>query len=466
MTQSIAIIGAGISGLTSAYYLKKNFPEYDVTIYEASVHTGGKIHTVRRNGFTIELGPESYLGRKHIMTDIAKELGMEDEIVTNETGQAYIYANNELYKIPGGSILGIPTDWKPFYQSKLISRKGKMRAGRELFIRPLAMDKDMSVGTFFRKRLGDEVLENLVEPLMGGIYGANIDELSLMSTFPNFKEQEERYGSLIKGMRQVKKEREKNKEEGAPKGQFNQFKNGLGSFIDKLVEYLRKEGVNFMFGTKVEKLNHTEEGVDLTLNNGDVQSFEGTIITTPHQAFIDWFKDDPKMDYFKTMPSTSVATVVLAFDEKDIENTYDGTGFVIARSSNTNITACTWTSKKWPHTTPEGKVLVRAYVGKPGETIIEDSSKAELVELVLEDLSKMMNIKGRPVLELVTKMPNSMPQYLVGHRDEIKAIKHHVKETYPNIEMTGASFEAVGLPDCISQASQAVQSLMMTLKTK
>ena len=188
MTKSIAIIGAGITGLSSAYFIKKQRPDIDVTIYEASNRTGGKIQTYRTEGYTIELGPESYLGRKQIMTDIAKEVGLENDLITNQTGQSYIYAKNKLFPIPAGSILGVPTDVKPFLKTKLISPTGKLIAGLDLFKKSIEIEHDISVGSFFRQRLGDEVLENLIEPLMGGIYGTNIDDLSLMSTFPEFKQ--------------------------------------------------------------------------------------------------------------------------------------------------------------------------------------------------------------------------------------------------------------------------------------
>ena len=229
MSKNIAVIGGGITGLSAAYYLKKEHPEYDVTIIEATNRTGGKIQTYRKDGFTIELGPESYLGRKTIMTDLATEVGLGDELITNQTGQSYIYARNRLYPIPGGSIMGIPTDLKPFMTTQLISLKGKLRAAMDLTKKPIEMDGDISVGDFFRQRLGDEVLENLIEPLMGGIYGTDIDKLSLMSTFPNFKEREEEFGSLIKGMRHEKLLRQRKKQlyPGAPKGQFKQFRHLL-----------------------------------------------------------------------------------------------------------------------------------------------------------------------------------------------------------------------------------------------
>ena len=171
MSKKVAIIGAGITGLSSAYYLKHYKPDIDVTIFEATNRPGGKIQTYRKDGYTIELGPESYLGRKTIMTDIAKDIGLEDDLITNETGQSYIFAKNKLYPIPGGSIMGIPTDIKPFLKTRLISPIGKLRAGLDLVIPPIKIEDDISVGAFFRRRLGNEVLENLIEPLMGGIYG-------------------------------------------------------------------------------------------------------------------------------------------------------------------------------------------------------------------------------------------------------------------------------------------------------
>ena len=172
------------------------------------------------------------------MTDLAKDIGLENDLITNTTGQSYIFAKNKLYPIPGGSIMGIPTDIKPFIKTKLISPLGKLRAGLDLFKKPIEIEDDISVGDFFRQRLGDEVLENLIEPLMGGIYGTNIDDLSLMSTFPNFKEKEEQFGSLIKGMKDEKEQRVKRRQlyPGAPKGQFKQFRHGLSSFIEALAK--------------------------------------------------------------------------------------------------------------------------------------------------------------------------------------------------------------------------------------
>ncbi|MEP9852326.1 protoporphyrinogen oxidase [Staphylococcus aureus] len=464
MAKSIAIIGAGITGLSSAYFIKKQRPDIDVTIYEASGRTGGKIQTYRTEGYTIELGPESYLGRKQIMTDIAKEIGLENDLITNQTGQSYIYAKNKLFPIPGGSILGVPTDIKPFLNTKLISPLGKLKAGLDLFKKPINMKNDLSVGSFFRQRLGDEVLENLIEPLMGGIYGTNIDDLSLMSTFPEFKQREEQFGSLIKGMRYEKEQRQKKRQlyPGAPKGQFKQFRHGLSSFIEALTQYVSNQGVKIKYNTPVHDIIGSQKMYDIVTEETKTQ-YDSVLVTTPHQTFMKWFGNDSSFNYFNTMNSTTVATVVLAFDESNIENTYDGTGFVIARTSQTSITACTWTSKKWPFTTPKGKILIRAYVGKPNDTVVDDQTDEEIVNIVKSDLSQMMTFKGAPDFTIVNRLPKSMPQYHIGHIDRIKEIQAHVKTNYPKLRITGASFEAVGLPDCIKQGQSAVKELLEEL---
>lgn len=461
LSKKIAIIGAGITGLSSAYFIKKQDPTIEVTIFEASNRPGGKIQTYRHEGYTIELGPESYLGRKTIMTDMAKDIGLENDLITNTTGQSYIYAKNKLFPIPGGSIMGIPTDIKPFIKTKLISPIGKLRAGMDLFKKPIQIEDDISVGDFFRKRLGDEVLENLIEPLMGGIYGTNIDELSLMSTFPNFKEKEEQFGSLIKGMKDEKEQRIKHRQlyPGAPKGQFKQFRHGLSSFIEALAENVQNKGVNIRYNTQVRDIKVSQKDYEILLEDSS-ETFDGVLVTTPQQVFMKWFSHDPAFDYFNKMDSTTVATVVMAFDEKNIENTYDGTGFVIARTSQTDITACTWTSKKWPFTTPEGKVLIRAYVGKPGDTVVDDHTDDEIVSIVRKDLRKMMTFKGDPDFTIVNRLPKSMPQYHVGHIKNIKIIQQHIKNTYPSLRITGAPFEAVGLPDCIQQGKNAVEEIL------
>lgn len=459
--KKVAVIGAGITGLSAAYYLQQQL-DVDIDILEQSDRVGGKIKTYQGDGYTIELGPESYLGRKQIMNELAAEIGMADDLVTNNTGQSYIYANNKLYPMPGGSIMGIPTEVKPFLATKLLSPSGKARAGLDYFIKPKKMKTDVSVGEFFRRRLGNEALENLIEPLLSGIYGANIDRLSLKSTFPNFKEQEEAHGSLIKGMR-VQKAQTGRPSTGKKKGQFRQFKNGLQSFVERLAEVVQQQGAVVKFNSAVSAIDKKGDTYTVTVNDKEEQ-YDGVIVTVPHTVFNRWFDEAP-LGFFKYMETTSVATVVMAFDESQVNNEENGTGFVIARNSDTIITACTWTDKKWEHAAPPGKVLLRAYVGRPGSDIVKESTDEELVKLARRDLDKMMELNGEPEFTIVTRLLNSMPQYDVGHIDRVRHVQRYMEQTYPGLLLTGASFEAVGLPDCISQGKASAEKLALHLQS-
>ncbi|WP_411842226.1 protoporphyrinogen oxidase [Salinicoccus sp. HZC-1] len=453
--KKVAIIGAGITGLSAAYYLSKQ-DDLEIDLFEKDNRAGGKIKTHRQDGFTIELGPESYLARKEILTELAEEIGMGDDLVRNSTGQSYIYSNNKLSPLPKGAVLGVPTELRPFLTTELVSASGKLKAGLDLLKKPAPLYTDVSVGSFFRRRLGDDVLENMIEPLLSGIYATNIDELSLMSTFPYFKEREEKYGSLIKGAI-AEKPQQSSQPAKKKQGQFLQFKNGLQSFIDHLLEVIIEKGVDARFNMNVESI--VKNGSSYTIEvNGESKKYDNIIIATPHFQYKRWFNDLP-LEYFKHMGATSVATVVMAFDSKQVKNDIDGTGFVVSRRMDTSITACTWTNKKWKHSTPAGKALLRAYVGRPGDFIVGEKSDDEIARLARKDLDKIMDLEGEPEFTIVTKLEHSMPQYKVGHKSRIDAIHKYMAEHYPGIILTGASHYGVGLPDCVSQAKDAADQI-------
>ncbi|GAA3722820.1 protoporphyrinogen oxidase [Salinicoccus jeotgali] len=456
--KKIAVIGAGITGLSAAYYLSK-LEDVEVDVYEKSDRAGGKINTYRKDGYAIELGPESYLARKQSMTDLAEEIGLGDDLVRNSTGTSYIYVNNKLSSLPKGSVLGMPTELVPFMTTDLISANAKLRAGVDFLKKPTPVYTDISVGHFFRGRLGDEVLENIIEPLLSGIYSTKIDELSLLSTFPHFKELEEQHGSLIKGVYHQKNQKAGGAKTptGKKQGQFLQFKHGLQSFIDRLKETTEQQGASMHFGYDVSAIKKHGKRYRLTANER-TKEYDNIIVTTPHFQYKRWF-NDLSLEYFKHMEATSVATVVMAFDENQVKNDIDGTGFVVSRKMDTTITACTWTSKKWTYSAPEGKALLRAYVGRPGDPIVNEKDDDEIIRLARKDLDDIMTINGEPELSIVTRLKNSMPQYKVGHKEMIAGIKEYMAKQYPGIILTGASHNGVGLPDCVDQAIEAVESI-------
>ncbi|WP_099353451.1 protoporphyrinogen oxidase [Fredinandcohnia onubensis] len=466
--QKVVVIGGGITGLTVAYYLQKEAREKGLdikcTLLEASHRLGGKVQTVERDGFVIERGPDSFLARKKSASRLVNEVGLGDKLVNNTAGKSYVLVNGRLHPMPGGSIMGIPTQIGPFITTGLFTPFGKLRAAMDFVLPRTPGEGDQSLGQFFRRRLGDEVVENLIEPLLSGIYAGDIDQLSLMSTFPQFYQVEQKYRSLILGMKQTTPPKPKTSGETnpAPKGQFLTVTTGLQSFIDA-IEAKLEPGTVFK-GIKVDGIEKQSSHYVIKLNNGKEITADSVVVATPHHVTQSIFNQYSFFDSFKEMPSTSVATVAMAFPEDAIKKDIDGTGFVVSRNNDYIITAVTWTHKKWPHTTPEGKVLLRCYVGKAGDEAIVDQSDEEIVKVVLDDLNKTMNITDQPEFSIVTRWKDAMPQYTVGHKDRIESVKNNVAEQLPGVFLAGSSYEGLGLPDCIDQGEEAVNKVLEYLK--
>lgn len=465
--QMVAIIGGGIAGLTAAFYLQKIIQEkklpIEIKLIEASHRLGGKLQTVIRDGFTIERGPDSFLARKTSMVRLAKEVGMENQLVANSTGKSYVLVNDKLHSMPGGSIMGIPTEIGPFITTGLFSVPGKVRAAADFILPKSPGGKDQSLGGFFRRRLGNEVVENLIEPLLSGIYAGDIDQMSLMSTFPQFYEVEQKYRSLILGMKKTAPSQPKMSEKKIEKkGAFLTFKTGLQSFAEAIEAKLDPNMI--LKGHRVDKIVKGNRGYELYLNNRETLFADCIIAATPHKITQAMFSEYYLFDPFKSVPSTSVATVALAFPEEAVKKDIDGTGFVVSRNSDYSITACTWTHKKWAHSTPEGKVLLRCYVGRAGDEAIVDLSDDQIIKIVLDDLNKTMDITMKPDFAVVSRWKDSMPQYTVGHKQRLETIKKQLKAELPGVFIAGASYGGVGVPDCIDQGEAAVKDVVEFLQ--
>lgn len=465
--QRVVIIGGGITGLATAYYLQKHAAEhnlpFEVKLIEASHRLGGKIQTVIQDGYVIERGPDSFLERKQSALRLAKEVGIDHLLVNNSAGQSFILANERIYPMPGGSIMGIPTEVGPFITTQLFSVTGKMRAAADLLIPRSCMKEDQSLGHFFRRRLGDEVLENLIEPLLSGIYAGDIDQLSLMSTFPQFYQVEQKYRSLILGMRKTSLQKPESTEGSTKKqGMFLTVATGLQSFVEAIESKLLPQSV--IKGYRVEAVTKAGEEYEIELNSRERIMADSVVVAVPHLTASSIFSKYNYFSVFKDVPATSVATVALAFPEKAIKKDINGTGFVVSRNSDFSITACTWTHKKWPHSTPKGKVLLRCYVGRPGHETIVDLSDDEIINIVLDDLNKTMDITEKPELSVVTRWKDSMPQYTVGHQKRIETVTEMMAEELPGIFLAGSSYQGIGVPDCIDQAEAAVKKVLKYLQ--
>ncbi len=463
--KKVVVVGGGITGLSATYYLKKQMDctglPYDITLLEASARLGGKINTIHKQGFTIEQGPDSFLARKKPGMDLLKELGLTDRLIRNHTGQAYVSVDDRLHPIPQGTYMGIPVQEQPLLDSEIVTEAGKRRALDEVNVAKGAVAPDQSLGTFFRSRFGEELVDNLLEPLLSGIYSGDIDQMSLMATFPQFYHLEQKYGSLLRGLREELPQSQANT--GKKAGQFMTLKQGLTTLVDALATAIGED--SFQLGTKVIDIKKGSP-YQITLQDGSVVEADAVIMATPHHVVPAVFTDNPFLSKLNEVPLASVANVVLAFDASTIKKELDGTGFVVSRKSPYTITACTWTQRKWPHTTPDGKVLLRAFVGKPSDQKVVALSDDEMVHVVRKDLAQIMGIMATPEFTMVNRFLHAMPQYTVGHHELIKQMQRKMATSLPGVFLAGASYHGVGIPDCIGQGKEAAESVIDFLQNR
>jgi oxygen-dependent protoporphyrinogen oxidase len=467
--KQIVILGGGITGLSAAFYVQKLFGEQklpvSITVIEQSEHLGGKINTLHKEGFIIEKGPDSFLARKMPMIELTQELGLEDQLVpTNpQAKKTYILRKGRLHRMPAGLVLGIPTQMMPFLKTNLLSIKGKLRAGLDLLLPQRKESSDESLGGFLERRLGREVVENIAEPLLAGIYAGDTRKLSLQATFPQFQVSEHKFGSLIKGMLANKKNPAvvTDAPEVAKNSLFLSYKNGLRTIIDGLVGALKE--TKLLTGQTAVAINALARGYQITLANGERVAADGIIVALPAFATAKLFPQIQLVQALAQIPYVSVANVILAFDHRNIGHDLDGSGFLVPRKEGRFITACTWTSAKWKHTAPDDKVLLRCYVGRSGAEGWTALSDKEIVKLVRNDLQQILGISAEPAFTEVTRLLRSMPQYPVGHLQTIKAARNQLNETMPEVFLAGAAYQGVGLPDCIQQGKEAAQQVMNSL---
>ncbi|WNR45829.1 protoporphyrinogen oxidase [Paenibacillus roseipurpureus] len=462
------IIGGGITGLSAAFYLKKGLEAagdspFRISVVEKSLAFGGKIHTLERDGFVIEKGPDSFLARKRPIIDLAYDLGLEHELTgTNpKAKKTFIVSGRKLHPMPPGLVLGIPTQMTPFMKTGLISPLGKLRAAMDLLKPKRMMTEDESLGHFLQRRLGTEVLERIVEPLLAGIYAGDTFKLSLKSTFPQFRAMEQKHRSLILGMMASRKqvaEETAHLPAAIRSSVFVTFKRGLQSLVNSLLEALST--VDLRPGEGVVSVRKSKgHQVEVTFEDGHVEIVEGVIVTTPTYQAAKLLTELPASSVLANIDYISVANVIMAFNREDIPFELDASGFLVPKREGYTITACTLTSAKWLHAAPAGKVLLRCYIGRAGEQSWPAWSDQELIQKARHDIQDLLGIAAEPIFAEVTRLMHSMPQYPVGHLEQLVHFRKELQAAMPNVLVTGAGFHGVGLPDCIRQGKEAAEQL-------
>ncbi len=458
----VVIIGGGIAGLAAAYRLTQTAPERAITLIEGDTRLGGKIVTERVDGFVIEGGPDTFLSLKPRGLGLCRELGLEDRLHgTNEKiRRTYVMRGGKLYELPEGLTGLIPSRFGPMARTSLISPVGKFRMGLDYFIPSRSPDGDESLAAFVERRLGHELYDRLIEPLMGGIYAGDGEELSLAATFPQLRQAELEHGGLIKGMVAAKKRQQP---EGTKKlSAFLTPTTGLAEIVEALEAKL--SGVEARLGNRTARVDAASGGYAVVLENGESIRADAVIFATPAFAAADLVAElDPEMaKTLREIPYVSTATVSVAYPLAHIPRPLDGYGYIIPRAEGRPILACTWTSTKFPHRAPEGFGLIRAFIGRAGQEDLIGRSDDELLDLVHDELRRTLGITAPPVLHRVFRWPKAMPQYTLGHLDRLALIDKRLA-AHPGLFVAGNAYRGIGLPDCIASGEAAAEATLRFL---
>jgi oxygen-dependent protoporphyrinogen oxidase len=465
----ITIIGGGIAGLATAYYLQQKSRQrgdaLDYTLVESAPRVGGKIITTEVDGFVIEGGPDSFITPKPWAMQLCRDLGLTDRLIpTNDDRRnIFVLQHGRLIPFPGGYRLTVPTEFIPFVLSPLISPWGKLRMGLDLFLPSRQAEGDESLADFIRRRLGAEALDKIAGPIMAGIYSADPERLSLQSTFPQFAEMEQKYGSLIKAMRMAKKQpRPAPSPNGKASSMFTSLRSGMDELVEALVDQL--EG-DLQLNCRVTGLKHLSPGFEISVDHADRPPLTTDAVVLAVPAYVATNLVEPLKpelaELLGQIRYASTANISLGYRRADVPppHTLNGFGFMVPKSENRQITACTWTSTKFDHRAPDDGVLLRIFVGGDSRENLVNLPDDELVALVRTELAEIMGITAEPLIRRVFRWPRANPQYDVGHLDRVAAMEALAAEV-PGLYLVGSAFRGIGIPDCIKSALTAADQIL------
>ncbi|MDQ0272479.1 protoporphyrinogen oxidase [Cytobacillus purgationiresistens] len=457
--KTVLVIGAGVTGLSAMYELQKwkteNRSDIKLILAEGSAQLGGKIRTVEEEGFIMETGADSIVTRKAISMKFLQELGLEGEIIYNSAGRSYIFTDGELKGIPFDSVFGIPTSIESLASSPLVSAEGKVEALKDLYTKSDRFTKNDSIGEFLEFYFGKELVEKQIAPVLSGVYSGKLSDLTISSTLPSVFEYKEEYGSIISGFAANK---EKYQSSGDKK--FLSFKNGLSTLIHAYEQKLTN--VEILKNSQVKELEKIGDSYRVLFRNGETVITDHVILSIPHGEAVKLFDDDGITEVFSDFNNSSLISVYIGFKVPDEVLPADGTGYITANNNELSCNACTWTSRKWEHTSKSRNLLVRLFYksSHPSFEEVKHMNDEDLLKVAMQDITKSLGITAEPVTSEVTKWTNQMPTYMINHPQTIERMETVLKNNYPRVFVAGSSYYGSGIPDCIENGEVTAKKII------
>lgn len=497
-TVRIAVVGGGISGLSAAFYLHEHCPNAEISVFEKRDRLGGVLHTELRDGFEIEQSADNFITTVPYGLELCRRLGLESDLVTTtpRNRQTFILWRGRLHKLPDGFMMMAPTKWWPMAVTRLLSPFGKMRAALEYFIPRRKDDADESMESFAVRRLGREVFDRLIEPLVSGVYAADMKRLSLMATLPRFREMEKKYGSLIRAMRanqsamkkKAKTEKKKNRnpqndaepvQSGPRYNLFVTVKGGLGRIVDGIEKRLDPQGIHC--STQVTGMNRTAAGTwelhwqpvsqtETSSAAGPLKAtevphsgeFDAVILATESHSMakiLETAQISRAAELLSGIEHTGTVVLTAAFRREAVGHPLDGMGAVVPGIEKNPILALSFSNEKYPHRAPEGTVLLRIFSGGARNPEMVHLPKEEICRLLLQKTSECLRIHGDPLMTSISCWPDTMPQLHLGHLERIAEFEKEMA-AIPSLAVAGNFLTGVGLPHCIHAGEEAAKKVM------
>jgi oxygen-dependent protoporphyrinogen oxidase len=464
--RQVVVVGGGIAGLAAAHRLAAMHPAAGgassgrprITLLEADGRLGGKIRTEVFAGRPLDVGAEALLARVPAGLELCRALGLEHDLVAPANDQPYVWTDR-LRPLPPRLMAGVPDGSRAVVGSGILSPAGLARAGLDLIVPARAPTRDVSIGSLVRRRLGGQVLERLIDPLLGGIHAGSCDELSVRATAPQLEAALKARRSLVRGLRALS-----GGSLPAPTGPtFLTLSGGLGEVVRTLRE--RLSTVEFRMGARLQSLDALSGGgARLTLSGGEVLDADRVILAVPAFAAAVVLGEacPAAAAELEGIPYASVATIGLSYPCEAFDQPLAGSGFLVTRGRGRTITACTWSSAKWSHLAGD-TVLLKCSVGHAGDRAALDLDDEQLIRSVRADLARAMNLRAEPFEQRVFRFERALPQYTVGHLERTARIDAALR-ALPVVSLCGAAYRGVGVASCIRDGQAAADGVLAGLR--
>jgi oxygen-dependent protoporphyrinogen oxidase len=449
--QRVIVVGAGISGLASAYDLAR--AGVSATVFDKRPRAGGVIDTRIAEGCTLECGPDSFLSAKPEAVALIKELGFGEDVIGSNDRQrtTYIWKRGRLVPLPDGVMMIVPSRVMPMAKTSLVGLSTKIRMALEYFREP-GGGEDRSVADFVTDHFGAETLDYLAEPLLSGVYGGDPAQLSVASVLPRFVEMEKKYGSLVKGVLAARRARLQPAGQ-APAPLFQTLRTGLGKLVEALTSHAE------IVHAQVEAIEREGSGFRVRVE-GEWVLADRVVLACPAWAASQLVKGlDGKLgELLGSIDYSSSVTLSLIYKASDFDGKRAGFGFLVPKKERQRLAACTFVGTKFSHRVPDDKIALRCFFGGIGDQAILNETDDALVAIAKDELKRILGLRAEPVSHVIARWPRSMAQYTVGHGPKIAEIRQRAA-ALGGIYLAGNAYEGIGISDCIRTGRAAAKAI-------